>query len=680
MRRLARIGALALASWAVASRPAAQPHAVELPYPTALVTEPCRLDQEPDADGRAAFWLPPGADALVLPCAGGLELPCDDPAAMRWLAATAPFELVELPLLGARYGDRMLVLILPWPQYATLQVGARIGVVFDLPAGRRDAAPCALLACATGPEPLALAGVFRRWRRAATPAARGLVPPVVTLADKIARRPRVGRLLGAAHVYLWGGLRFSHHDVDRSRWPAVARALRDAPADSALGRCASSFDAGARDALADLATADHAEDWLTRTVAAAIDAHLGAPAAEPGAEQLAALLPAGVHPPATWGDGLSRPLLDALRGAGVERALLLTSDLPTGAVRGDVVEHADRCGYLLGCYDSYHSVHAPDAPPDLTWATAQFDSAAYELGRIVAVDGRGSPGFRGRGFHFAPTAAQPYVQSRIGALLARAPFSAWFLDCDATAECFDDYSPAHPATRADDLAARRHRIAWLGERGPVVGSEGGSVLFADLLCFGHGVDTPYLGHLDPALRDPDSPYFPGRHWPPDTPDHEFRGVPVAPSLRSPWFDPRYRVPLYRAALGDELVATHHASFDSWKLADLRGDRELAELLTMQPPLYHLSRAAWPARRDAIARHLAFFAPLHRELATAPLVAHARLTADGLLQRTMFATPTRPVTITVNFAREPRGGFPPRSATVGTADAARIRATVFRVGG
>ncbi len=71
----------------------------------------------------------------------------------------------------------------------------------------------------------------------------------------------------------------------------------------------------------------------------------------------------------------------------------------------------------------------------------------------------------------------------------------------------------------------------------VVGSEGGSILFADVIDFGHGVHTPYIGHLDPAFTNPASPSFLGRHWPPDLPELWFKPVPVPPGLKTPYFDP-----------------------------------------------------------------------------------------------------------------------------------------------
>jgi hypothetical protein len=124
-----------------------------------------------------------------------------------------------------------------------------------------------------------------------------------------------------------------------------------------------------------------------------------------------------------------------------------------------------------------------------------------------------------------------------------------------------------------------------------------------------------------------------------------------------------RLPLYQAALGDQMIVSHHWSFDSLKLSDVAADRELLEILYLVPPLYHLNRETWPQRKDAITRHFALWSPLHRVLATAPLVRFQWLSEDRLVQRTTFRHPSGDTAITVNFSIDARPGFPARSATV-----------------
>lgn len=129
----------------------------------------------------------------------------------------------------------------------------------------------------------------------------------------------------------------------------------------------------------------------------------GLPAAEViqrNQQALAAAFEDFVQPPESWGDGPSMSLLNSLHEAGIDRALLVLSDLYSRQLRPDVVARAAQWGYLLGPYDSYHSVHPPTANPASTWETAQFDTAAYEQGRIINATGTGSPDSSNGGFIF----------------------------------------------------------------------------------------------------------------------------------------------------------------------------------------------------------------------------------------------------------------------------------------
>ncbi len=649
---------------------------------------PTSFRSEVGESGEVTWWLPSDADEFVLPISAGVVVDAKDAELMDWLRKGSPWSLTQLPAFGMCFGDRTLVVIVPWPQYAELVVEQRIGVRFSFPKGRRNAPSSELVAVWRGREPLEVAHAFREWR--VTSAETGVVPRPRPLTEKVQRLPSVSRLFGAPHFYLWGPALFSRHDVDRGQWIAFAKSLRDAPADGLAGRAVASFRDDQRAALRELAAADHPLSYLTTQVAAGVERSLmdrtvlKLPESMPLAEvirqtrkSLAAEFSPFVHDPATWGDGASLPMLDALRDAGVDRAVLLLSDLYRQSLRPDVAARANELGFLFGLYDSYHSVHSPDAKPDDTWETAQFDRAAFDQGRVLNADGSGHGGFRKRGFHFSPAAAWPYMKDRVNSLTSQVPYSAWFIDCDATAECFDDFNPLHTASRADDLTARRQRLRWLeSDQRLVVGSEDGSALFADVLHFGHGVQTPYLGHLAPEFRDPKSPHFLGRHWPPDTPAQSFKAIPVVPSLVRPYFDPRSRIPLYQAAMGDEVVVSHHWSFDSLKFSDVAATRELLEILYLVPPLYHINRESWPQRREQILRHVAFWSPLHRELATSRLARFEWLSDDRLLQRTTFQHRSGDVTVTVNFSDAEQSTYPSFSATI--AGPLPLRHSVYQV--
>lgn len=640
-----------------------------------ITDQPVVVTSPPEVVDTFTWWLPKGADAYILPITAGIHVDASDTTTMKYLTKRSPWNLKELPVLGARYNAQTLVVIIPWPHYAKLVIEDRVGIQFSFPPGDKYKTPTDIVVQWTGNDPLAAAYAFRKWRQDGKDL--GGLPPPRPLSQKARDLPKVKQMFGAAHFYLWGPSMFSRHDVPQQKWVPLARTLRDAPEGSFEARLRSLFSDQERKALNALAKAERPMKYLVLPLAKAFEqalinrALLGLPedasihtVVNKNREAIATNLSAFVHDPETWGDGLSTPLLNEMHQAGIDRAVLLLNNLHGTTVRPEVVQHATRLGYFLGPYDSYHSVHSPDAHPDQTWETAQFDHEAYEAGRVVKAEGRQQGGFKGRGFHFSPTAAWPYVQQRVGNIMQNNGYSSWFIDCDATGECFDDFSPLHPANRVDDIHERRKRLRWLEkDHHLLVGSEGGSILFADVIHFGHGVHTPYIGHLDPGFRDKQSPHYLGRHWPSDSPEKSFMPVPVPPSLRSPYFNPQLRIPLYQAALGGEVVASHHWSFDSLKFNDLETVRALMEILYMVPPMYHLNREMWPQRRDKILQHVGFWSPLHRELAPASLINFEHISENRLVQRTTFQSTNKKVTITVNFSDRENMNYPPYSATV-----------------
>ncbi|MEM7681538.1 MAG: glycoside hydrolase [Planctomycetota bacterium] len=655
---------------------------------------PVALTAEPGRDRSHTWWFPPGADAYDIPHAGGVRVRADDPELMAWLAAQTPMHLLELPAVGARYGERTLVVLLPWPHYAELVVEpsgpkpppeadraepdalaqTRVGVRITFPKGRDYATPCAVVAVWVGAGELAVAQAFRDWRSSSVDL--GAIPPAKPMGQHALENPRMERLFGAVHLYAWGDPLFCRLDVPRRQWKALAADVVKAEPGTTAGDWSAALTAEQRTLFEELGASEWPADYLTREAARVIShrlrdrAWLNQPEDRPLAEVIAAnkvalyqAFPGRLNPLETWGNSISPEMLRQIHDAGVERALVLASDLMPDAPVPESALLAKKYGYLLGRYDSYHSVHSPDAAPNSTWDTAQFDRDAYETGRVIRADGSGKPGFKRRGYHFAPSAARRYVEARVNHMMAGTPHAAWFVDCDAAYEYFDDYHPDRNTTRVDDVRARQDRLRWIAQtHGLVVGSEGGSALFADVIRFGHGVDTPYIGHLDPAFRDPDSEHFLGKHWPPEAPTLSFEAVPVPASMLRPYFSPADRVPLYRAALGDEVVTSHHWGFDSLKFSNVATDRALLEAVHGTAPMFHVERSTWPQRKNVIAQRAGFWFELHRRVASTPMVSFECLTDDRLVQRARYLGEGIDVTVTANFRDQAWERFPPRSAT------------------
>ena len=337
-----------------------------------------------------------------------------------------------------------------------------------------------------------------------------------------------------------------------------------------------------------------------------------------------------------WGDGLSVKLLERFAESGLDRLWLGVDSWQDGFRHPTAVAKARELGYLIGPYDSYHSIHHPNEKD--TWETAQFDLSLYESGAIVNADGTKNRGFKKKGYHLSPLVARPYVEDRVNGIVAQMPtdFNTWFIDCDAYGELFDDYSPSHPATQLDDMNARLARIAWIQDTHKmVVGSEGGSAYAASTIHFAHGMTTPVIGWGDPDMKKKTSPYYIGGYWPPEAPAIHIKQVPLKPNYQYLYYDPRFRLPLYQIVFHDSVVTTNHWLSGSLKFENAIGSLALLALLYNVPPLYHLNIAEFTKHRAWIQRHYAFFSPLHRHIGGKPMTDFEWLSDNRQVQRTEF---------------------------------------------
>jgi len=509
------------------------------------------------------------------------------------------------------------------------------------------------------PSPIEPARRYRQWL-----IERG---EFVRFSDKIRKTPEAAKLPGAAHVYLWGNDLLNQADV--TDWKGFARALQAGAAAGAsppvrwiwdqlkpdtrtvaaqilaaawpdryqksqiiedLNRlleqpefagAAAGLEAALEPEIAALLKSDRRS--LSRADRSRLNTHL-----------LAAAFPGLLAQPDAWGNGTSPQMIQQLAAAGLDRLWLGSDGWRGFQERPQTVAAAKKAGYLIGPYDSYHSIHRPGEPD--TWETAQFGAALYETGAIVNADGTRRRGFKQKGFLLSPAAARPYVEKRVAALMPSFHANSWFIDCDGFGDYFDDYAESHPATQQSDLQARVSRLAWIRDTfGVVIGTEGCSAGVAATVHFAHGVLTPVIGWGDPDLTDKQSPYYLGSYYPPDEPRVFFQPVPMKAKYRYLYYNPGFRLPLFETVFHDSVIATHHWMFASLKAREDAPTVELLELLYQVPPLYHLNRAEFQKRRAQIKRHFEFFSPLHRETALLPLADFQWLTPDRRVQRTVF---------------------------------------------
>ena len=614
----------------------------------------------------------------ILPLFEGSYVPKDDVTWQDFLSERGPINTtagLSMPFWGLDLADRTLTYILTNPfnnqihfnKTLTSGLGMQVSHTFTPNWEERKYGLQISLGAAS---PVAPAKQYRQWLEQNT--------EFVSFAEKIEKTPAAEKLLGAAHVYLWGGKLLSQYDV--TDWQRFATRL------SGDGKVATQIwaqlNAEARKAIREIAQSAHASKYVRRVVSRAISEQLEKPdfynptiwTEIPFTSETAQLISRDVSTlsltevyrrncllfyaafsetlrhPDEWGDGLSVKLLEQFAENGLDRLWLGVDSWQDGFRHPTAVAKAKALGYLVGPYDSYHSIHHPNEKD--TWETAQFDLTLYETGAIVNADGTKSRGFKKKGYHLSPLVAKPYVENRVNGIVEQMPsdFNTWFIDCDAYGELYDDYSATHPATQLDDMNARLARITWIRDtHNMVVGSEGGAAYSASVLHYAHGMTVPVIGWGDPDMKSKTSPYYIGGYWPPEGPAIHIKQVPLKPNYLYHYYDPRFRLPLYQMVFHDSVITTHHWGSGSLKFKNAIGTLALLELLYNVPPLYHLNIAEFAKHKAWIKQHYTFFSPLHKQIGGKAMTDFEWLSEDKLVQRTEFGDT---VEIIANFGTEP----------------------------
>ena len=615
--------------------------------------------------------------AYILPLFEGSYIPKDDVAWQDFLSERGPINTtagLSMPFWGLDLGERTLTYILTNPFNnrirfnKTLTSGLGMQVSHTFTPNWEQGRYGLHISLGTA-SPVAPAKCYRHWLQQNA--------EFVSFAEKIEKTPAAEKLLGAAHVYLWGGKLLSEYDV--TDWQTFATRLSG---DSRVAtQIWARLNAEARKAIREIAQSEYPSKYVRRVLSRAISEQLEKPdfydpslwteiSLTSEVERLilqevstlslpelyrrnCLLLYAAfsdtLRHPDEWGDGLSVKLLEQFAENGLDRLWIGVDSWQDGFRHPAAVAKAKDLGYLIGPYDSYHSIHHPNEKD--TWETAQFDLTLYETGGIVNADGTMSRGFKKKGYHLSPLAAQPYVENRVNGIVEQmsSDFNTWFIDCDAYGELYDDYSASHPATQLDDMNARLARIAWIRDtHDVVVGSEGGSAYSAATIHFAHGMTVPVIGWGDPDMKTKTLPYYIGGYWPPEGPAVHIKQVPLKPNYLYHYYDPRFRLPLYQIVFHDSVIATHHWGSGSLKFKNAIGTLALLELLYNVPPLYHLNIAEFEKHKAWIKKYYVFFSPLHQQIGGKAMTDFEWLSDDRQVQRTEFGD----IEMYANFGMDP----------------------------
>ncbi|MBN2200319.1 hypothetical protein JW777_00025, partial [bacterium] len=252
---------------------------------------------------------------------------------------------------------------------------------------------------------------------------------LVSLKEKMKTAPSVEGLIGAPHAYIWDGAPVTIADVRPDGWQPLARAVLEQAAAGIPSAGERIFavlprDSSAEETFKEAAGLSSPYSYLRRSMAHLLSQALrspdffseavwppstlpaehrstaetltaGGPVDGPelvrfNSHLLHAAFPDYLTDPATWGNGVSTHMIDALSEAGLDRFVLTCDGIESIETRPHVAEYAAEHGFLIGPYDGYDSVHDPDSPQ---WPTAAFDRELYETCAVRRPDGTPVKGF-----------------------------------------------------------------------------------------------------------------------------------------------------------------------------------------------------------------------------------------------------------------------------------------------
>lgn len=501
-----------------------------------------------------------------------------------------------------------------------------------------------------------------------------------TLEQKAAQNPNIKKLYGAPHIYLWGERLIAPEDI---QWPEFRKAM-DSPVMKRVMELSKTMEGGEEISreLAGIATQEYVGSYQKELVCRTLSdlmrrADFYDPQIFPQTDEqmlrllergaaslneselmqlnkhaLAANLPGVFQPVEDWMNSNTVDLMTDLKQAGIDQAWIGLNSWEQAYAKPELVETAEKQGYLISSYDSYHSIHKPG---EEQWITAKFpDKTLYESAAVTKKNGEKESGFQGVGRKLNPTLAMTAVEQRMKEIMSGGfPFNSWFIDCDATGEIYDDYTPEHTTTQQEDLKARLDRMAMIRDKYQlVVGSEGGNDFAADTIAFAHGIELKSFSWMDEDMKSKkDSEYFIGAYYNPTggVAEHFSKQIPVKDEYKTIFVDPRYDVPLFKLVYNDSVITSYHWDWSTFKIAGEVEDRMLREVLYNTPPLYHLDRTEWEKYKTPIADHTKVWSQFSQKAVLEEMTDFKYLKEDGSVQMTSYGEKLSAV---ANFSDEP----------------------------
>lgn len=338
-----------------------------------------------------------------------------------------------------------------------------------------------------------------------------------------------------------------------------------------------------------------------------------------------------------WGDGRDLAFLDDLKTLGIDRILLSYDQDPRTSkflVTPDYLKKATAMGYLAGPYDAFDNGQ-PEPTADMP--AAIWPDNLYPAGCVIEGDGKPMTGFANRGCYMSSEAIARYPGPSIpGQRYAghiKDGANHVFIDVDAFGDFFDDHSPDHPMTMAQDRANRLARLGLgITQYKLVLGSESVTAWSSSVAHYSHGTAQSHSAAIWPLHKNPKF----GGYWPPERPPLFLTPFTPTPNEARALFGAADRLPLFEAVFHDSVVAVDRWEFGLMKITGEERPRFARSLLYGTPTMWNLDRRELMRVGPWLKAAEDDFREAHGLTAPVALTGFRWLTPDRLVQQTTFA--------------------------------------------
>lgn len=621
------------------------------------------------------IWPLVEGEFYQLPLGEGKRIPKTDTVWREYLSENEfpVIEQLSMPFWAVENGESAIVYLLENPYHNTLYFSDNEGIKFELKHEYLEINPIKenkFRIYLTENNPVKVAKTYQKYK-----IEQG---EFKTLAQKEKENKEISKLYGAPYIYLWNERVIAEEDI---YWSVLKNSLSSAPM-TWIKKQLKETEEGqeALKALEQMENQDYVDNYQKNIICRELSNLMLNkkfynqqifPLQDNEMKQLLqkqtklneleiiqlnkhALftnLKAAFAPVEQWTDAQTTDLIEEIKNSGIDKVWIGLNDWTQAFVKPEMVEKAKEEGYLIAPYDSYHSIHKPG---EEQWNTAAFeDYSLYENATISNKEGEKITGFQGVGRKLNPTLAFPSVKQRVKKILdTKVQFNSWFIDCDATGEIYDDYTPEHITTQEEDLKARMERIAYIREKEKmVVGSEGGNDFAAEELAFAHGLALQSFSWMDKDMKEnKESPYYIGRYYSANggVPEKFSKPISIKKKYKNLFLDVSYQIPLFQLVYNNSMIVTYHWDWSTLKIKGETENRMLQEFLYQIPPLYHLDKTEWEKNKEIISAHTTKWSEFSKQAIQLEMTDFARLTEDGKVQMTQYGEDLK---VVANFSKD-----------------------------